>query len=612
MQLITLDFETYYDRKSKYSLSSMGTDEYILDPRFQAIGLSIKVNNGTPMWMSGTHEQIANWMSGFDWANSAVVCHNTLFDGFITTQVFGIKPKLWMDTLAMARAAMPWLVSHSLDAISQHLGLGKKGHEVIAADGKRLEDFGAGDLAAYGNYCCNDVQLTYEIAQRLLPITPALELRLTDMTIRMFTEPVFVGDQAAMQTMYRGEVVRKEELLLLADADRETIMSNDKFAHRLSSLGVRPPRKLSKTTGKETWAFAKTDKEFTALLEHDDGEVQALVAARLGVKTTIAETRALRFLNMARRGPLPVYLNYWGAKTTGRMSGGNGTNWQNLSARGPSAGLRNAVMAPPGHTVVVGDSSNIELRVAMAVAGETAILEMIREGVDLYCEFASRIYGRTITKQDKIERMLGKIAMLSLQYGAGAERFMEMARLEMAKAGIISSLDLEGATNIVQLYRNTYHRIPALWRYCEKTVIPAIYNQDYMKGVDVNGWAITDDLGFSVPGSPGVVYHGLRQEADGWVYTMGRQSVNLYGGKLVENLCQYLARMIVMWQTARINQRYRVALSVHDEAVCVVPDDQVKECEAYMTECLTMAPPWCVGIPLACEVASGPSYGEAK
>jgi DNA polymerase len=612
MQLITLDFETYYDKATKYSLSAMGTDEYILDARFQAIGLSIKVNNGAPMWMSGTHEQIANWLAGFDWGNSAVCCHNTLFDGFIMTQIFGIKPKLWMDTLAMGRAAMPWLASHSLDALAQHLGLGKKGHEVIAADGKRREDFTDSELAAYGGYCSNDVHLTYEIAQKLLPITPALELRIVDMTIRMFTEPTFVGDQKAMHGMYCAEVARKEELLLLADTDRETIMSNDKFAQKLLSLGVTPPKKWSARTGKEAWAFAKTDKAFSALLEHPDTEVQALAAARLGVKTTIAETRALRFFNMSQRGPLPVYLNYWGAKTTGRMSGGNGTNWQNLSARGPSAGLRNAIMAPPGHTVVVGDSSNIELRVAMAVAGEQSVLDLIATGADLYCEFASKIYGRPITKADKIERMLGKIAMLSLQYGAGAERFLEMVRLEMAKAGIKSTLDLEAATNIVQLYRNTYHRVPALWKYCEKTVIPAIYNQDYMKGVDVNGWALTDDLGFSVPGSPGVVYHGLREENGSWMYTMGRLSVGLYGGKLVENLCQYLARMIVMWQTARINQRYRVVLSVHDEAVCVVPDDQVAECEAYMTECLTMAPPWCKGLPLACEVAHGPSYGEAK
>jgi hypothetical protein len=238
---------------------------------------------------------------------------------------------------------------------------------------------------------------------------------------------------------------------------------------------------------------------------------------------------------------------------------------------------------------------------------------MIRQGKDLYCDFGSRIYGRTITKADKIERMLGKIAMLSLQYGAGAERFVEMARIEMAKAGVVSTVDLEEAQHIVGLYRDSFSRIPALWRRCEKVILPAIFNNDYDIAIDVNGWALTDHMGFAVPGSPGVVYSELRMATEGgWEYSMGRTTVNIYGGKVVENLCQYLARMIVMWQTARIHRRYKVALSVHDEAVCVVPEDQVEACKAYMTECLSLAPAWCKGIPLACEVEDGDSYGDAK
>jgi hypothetical protein len=323
MQLITIDFETYYDSKSKYSLSSMATDEYVFDEKFEVIGVAVKVNNGEPMWMSGSMQQIANWLATFDWENSSVLAHNALFDGFILTQVFGIKPKLWMDTLSMARAQFPWLVSHSLDAIAAYLGLGAKGKEVVLANGKRRLDFTPSELEAYGGYCRNDVHLCYEIAQKLLPITAPLELKVIDMTIRMFTEPVFEGDVPLMIDLHAKEVKRKNDLMELAAVDKTTIMSNDKFAARLAELGVRPPTKVSLKTGKMTYAFAKTDKAFTALLEHDNPDVQALVGARLGAKTTIAETRALRFLRMARNGKLPVYLNYWGAKTTGRMSGGN-------------------------------------------------------------------------------------------------------------------------------------------------------------------------------------------------------------------------------------------------------------------------------------------------
>lgn len=613
MQLLTIDFETYYSKKDKYSLSAMPTDAYVLDPRFEVIGVSIKRNDGVPIWMSGTHEQVANWLAGFDWDNSTAIAHNALFDGFILTQVFGIKPKMWMDTLAMARAAFPWLASHSLANVAATMGLGVKGTEVHNADGLRRSDFTDNQLAAYGVYCGNDTQLCYDIAIGLMPQIPLMERFLIDMTVRMFTEPQFVGDVDAMQQMYEGEIARKEALLALAVVDRETIMSNDKFAAKLRSLGVEPPTKVSATTKRVTYAFAKTDKDFSALLEHPDSEVQALVSARLGVKTTIAETRALRFVQMAKRGPLPVYLNYWGAKTTGRFSGGNGTNWQNLSARGPSAGLRNAIKAPKGRKVVVGDSSNIELRVAMMLAGQMDVVEMIRDGVDLYCEFASKIYGRKITKADKIERMLGKIAMLSLQYGAGPERFMEMVRIQMSQAGIASPVDLYQAQNIVYLYRDTYSLIPMLWKYTENVVLPAIYNNDPLIPCDKQGWTLTMNGGFAVPGTPGVKYHNLRKSPDGgWEYTMGKMAVNLYGGKVVENMSQYVARMIVMWQTGRIHLRYPVALSVHDEAVTLPLETEVDACMAYMTECLSMAPQWVSGIPLASEVAVGDSYGEAK
>ena len=205
--------------------------------------------------------------------------------------------------------------------------------------------------------------------------------------------------------------------------------------------------KISPRTGKETFAFAKTDKEFTSMQDHHNPEVAALVQARLGAKTTIAETRALRFLEMANRGPLPVYLNFWGAKTTGRYSGGNKVNWQNLPARGVSAGLRLALKAPTGHKVLVGDSSNIELRTVMALAGQEDALIKIRNGVDMYCDFASKLFNREITKADYAERFLGKTAMLGLQYGAGAERFQEMVRQAAQFMDGVEPISLQRATD---------------------------------------------------------------------------------------------------------------------------------------------------------------------
>ena len=537
LPIITIDMETYYD--AQYSLTKLQTDAYITDPRYETILVSARIDDGPPQWFSGTEEETQVWLLQFDWANSACLCHHTLFDGYILSYRYGIKPKLWMDTKSMAVMLHPYLASYSLANLCKQFGLQDKGNEVHNMLGRSRNSLTQQELQRYAEYCVLDGALTKQLCDQFSPYVPTLELYLIDMTVRMFVEPKLEGDVHLLDQLYQDELARKATAMQLAGVDKDTIMSNDKFAAALIVLGVDPPRKISLKTGKEAWAFAKTDEAFTALQEHDDPAVQALVAARLGVKTTIAETRALRMLETARRGPLPVYLNYWGAKITGRYSGGNQCNWQNLPARGPSAGIRRAIHAPAGHTLVVGDSSNIELRVAMVAAGQDDVVQKLADGHDLYCDFASKMFGRIITKEDERERQLGKIAMLSLQYGAGWAKFQEMVRIQ---TGI--KLSDDEAKNIVGLYRRVHSRVVDMWLHFESVVLPQIAagNPDLI-AVDKHGWVLATGLGFGVGGGPGVQYLNLRKEAgtdrfgrpsQQWVYDMGRKTTKIYGGKCVD------------------------------------------------------------------------------
>jgi hypothetical protein len=319
MSFITIDFETYYDKE--FSLSKLTTEEYIRSPQFEVIGVGVKVLDGETEWASGTHDEIAQFLSEFDWANSLVLAHNTMFDGAILSWRFGIVPKAYADTLSMARALHGLNVGGSLKKLVEMYQLGEKGTEVVNALGKHREDFSPEELSKYGDYCINDVELTYQLFKELMGQGfPKQELKLIDCTLRMFTDPVLELDLPALQAHLQDCVEAREKLLNEGNITREEIMSNKKFAERLKSLGVEPPMKLSPRTEKPTLAFAKTDEAFLALQDHENPDVQALVAARLGTKGTQEETRTQRFIDIAKRGTLPVPIKYYAAHT-GRWGG---------------------------------------------------------------------------------------------------------------------------------------------------------------------------------------------------------------------------------------------------------------------------------------------------
>ncbi len=410
MDIVTIDFETYYDKE--FSLSKMTTEAYIRDPRFEVIGVGIKVNDYPCDWYSGDNP--GKFIKSLDYRKRAILCHNTAFDGAILSWHFGIRPRLWLDTLSMARPAHALTVGGSLAKLAAYYGLGKKGDEVVAALGKRKADFTEAELTQYGQYCINDVNLTKKLFDKLKVGFPSSELLVIDQTLRMYTEPVIELDVPLLEKHL--EEVRARKRMLLSDLSnsvggeqvvQEMLMSNEKFAAYLTRLGVEPPRKTSPTTGKETWAFAKTDKGMTDLLEHPDERVQAAVSARLGVKSTIEETRTESLIGVAGRGKLPVMLNYYGAHT-GRFSGGDKLNLQNLPARGGSNAIRRSLKAPEGYSLIASDSSQIEARMVAYIAGQDDLVEAFSEKRDVYSEFATEVYGRKITKSDKVERFVGK------------------------------------------------------------------------------------------------------------------------------------------------------------------------------------------------------------
>lgn len=410
MDVYTLDFETYYDQD--YSLSKMTTEDYVRDPRFEVIGLAIKKNDKSTKYLNDP-DMIQRLLSHIDFSNAAILAQNTMFDGAILSWRYGVKPKVWFDTMCMGRALHGVETSASLRALAERYGIGEKGFEVHNAKGKRRADFTAEEAKKYGEYCIQDVELTYKLFKIMGAKFPRKELKLIDTTLRMFIDPVLDLDIGLLEQHLEDTRARKDKLLVDAGVqDKKDLMSNPKFADMLRDLGVEPPMKTSPTTGKETYAFAKSDEEFKALQEHEDDRVQTLVAARLGNKSTLEETRTERFIGISKRGLLPVPIRYYAAHT-GRWGGADKINLQNLPSRGPNGKkLKKAIIAPEGHTVVEADSSQIEARVLAWFAGQDDLTAAFARGEDVYVKMAARIYRCEEADVTKDQRFVGKTTIL--------------------------------------------------------------------------------------------------------------------------------------------------------------------------------------------------------
>jgi DNA polymerase I-like protein with 3'-5' exonuclease and polymerase domains len=616
VQLITIDFETFYD--AGFSLSQLTTEEYINNIQFQVIGAAVKIDDGSTKWYPG--EDLTPALASIDWANSMLLCHNTQFDGAILKWVYGHEPSGYLDTLCMARALHGVDAGGSLKALAERYKLGEKGTEVLDAKGKRLEDFEEHELHRYGRYCKNDVKLTYDLFKIISKGFPLPELKLIDITLKMFISPTIRLDSQLLED--RLEDVRAEKKKLLQglmvrlecateEAVRKRLASNPQFAKVLEEFNVPVPMKESLTTGKETYALAKTDEGFLALQEHEDIFVQELCAVRLGTKSTIEESRIERFIDIARRNNtlLPIPLKYYGAHT-GRWAGSDKVNFQNLPSRdAKKKALKNAILPPEGEVIMNVDSSQIEARILVWLAGQHDQTELYREGQDVYCDFATRVYNKTITKKNKTERAVGKTCILGLGYGTGWAKLKGVLKLN---AGI--EVDETESKRLVKLYREINHEVEKLWAECDMALRDmASWPEDraaYYLGA--TKCVIVTPEGLRLPNGLYIYYPELQNDKEerGYTYNSRRGKISIWGGAVVENVVQALARIVIGEQMIEISKKYKPVLTVHDAVVCTAKKEEAEEALNFIMGIMKQAPKWAEGLPITCEGGYADNYGD--
>ena len=616
MQLITIDFETFYD--TGYGLNRLTTEEYIHDIQFQVIGVAIKINDGKTEWYSG--EQVSKALADIAWDDAMLLCHNTQFDGAILKWRYNIEPVGYLDTLCIARAKHGTNAGGSLKALAERYKLGEKGTEVIDAKGLRLEDFPEHQLRQYGAYCKNDVKLTYDLFKIISKDFPMEELKLIDITLKMYISPTLTLDNDLLAKRLVDVKEAKTKLLTsmmdklgvdTVEDVRKVLASNKKFAELLETFSVEVPMKESPRTGKMTFALAKGDEGFLNLCEHENDFIKELCAVRLGTKSTIEESRIERFIDIARRNKntLPIPLKYYGAHT-GRWSGSDKVNFQNLPSRDKNKkALKNAILPPEGHVVINCDSSQIEARVLVWLAGQHDVIEQFRNGEDVYSVFASKVYSKADI--DKTERAVGKTCILGLGYGTGWRKLQNVLKIN---AGVTVS-DQE-SERLVHLYRDVNHEVVKLWKDCDRALADISswpvdkkpYYLDNRKSV------LVTPEGLKLPNGMYIFYPDLEKRmVEGksqYIYKQRRGEVSIWGGAVTENIVQALARIVIGEQMIEISKKYKPVLTVHDAVVCVAPEETKDEALQFIMSEMNKNPEWAPGLPITCEGAYANNYGD--
>ena len=673
-RLVSLDFETFYAQD--YTLSKLSTSEYVRHPQFKAQMMGIKVGHGKtriiPHHRIKAELAKINWSThsllchntqfdGFILSHHYGVHPAFLYDslsmarglhsndigaGLDEVSVFYGGAGKVEGSLEKTKGVLNWpkplfdeMAIYCANDVDEMLRVFKEMLPKMPDDEIHLIDLTC-------RMFCSPV-LKVDIPR----VEKELERELSRRQVLMYAavEPEDWEDAKLLKGKEKLLEGVERDLLII----RRVIGSNEKFADLLRAEGVEPPIKVSpkwmkmntvqrqasidagtEDEDKYVYAFSKDDEKFLALphmcddwgfdrnkpadvklLVEKQERLQALVDVRIAVKSTTNVTRAERFITAGANGmSLPVGYAYYRAHT-GRWGGQNKMNMQNLTRGGE---LRLSILAAKGHQVAVQDSGQIECRVNGWLWGQHDLMQAFRDadagiGRDAYCNFGDSIYGREITKADKVERFVGKVCVLGLGFQMGPAK-LQITFARGALGGPPVYFTLEECKNIVATYRGKNPRIQAGWKICERIIEDMAAGREGSYG-PLNWEANTIWL----PNGMTLKYPDLRKSVgdkgwDEWSYGSSLSGTpirkKIYGGLLCENIVQALARIIVGWQMLQISRKYRVVMTTHDEVVAMPKTAQAKACLAYMAKWMSTPLPWCQDIPLNCEGGFDVNYSK--
>lgn len=528
------------------------------------------------------------------------------------------------------------------------------------------------DLLRLFRYCIQDAETEHALSNRLPELHPT-EQRVWHLDQKMNTRGILADVELA------------KDIIEMAKAHEERLTEELKAITAGAIESISQVAKVAEFCGLPD---VRSDTVAAAL---EAGNLESGVRRVLEIRQSLGRSSVAKYRGILDRacadGRIRGELLYHGA-STGRWTG-RGVQLQNL----PRAGLKEAFvplaistvrdadpvwvdnlfgdpmnlakslirstfMAAPGWELIAADYAQIEARVLLWYAGEEEGLELFRSGADIYCDMASTIYDREITKKDKLERQVGKTAILGLGFGMGGSKFRSTC---LTNAGV--EIDKKFSRKVVKAYRERFAGVPATWYGTEKAAVTALKSKDPVV-FGRNTWRKNGVflqcqlpsgrcLSYPFPAIeivPAWIYPAVDEEQketsvmviaktkdaaqkqamkraeDDDVSIIGppierEKSVltfmahvkgqwvreTTYGGKLVENIVQGTARDVMAAGLLRLKDAgYQPILSVHDEVISEIPRGwgSLEEFERI----LATPPPWAEGLPIAAEGWRGKRY----
>lgn len=541
---------------------------------------------------------------------------------------------------------------------------GKKDLVDVARDAiKFFEDYRA--------YCIHDTEICYAALQYFIKLLPVNEIKFQDMMSRCYLYPRLALDADVLHKEKRRlDKRRLEKVRPVADkyfdgnieTAKEYLRSKRLFGVLLKTMGGVTdqdifdansrdeeidyafiiPTKVSEKTGKVDYAFSLTDESFHKLADLSP-ELREVCDARMEMASSIEHSRTQRFIDSTQWEPkfgLPYKIS---GAATHRLSGEMSLNVQNLSSgrkEGQTTALRDSISSPDdNHTIVVSDSSQIELRITGYMANEKILLDAFTHNQDVYSVTAEMIYAvpwqdinvgrKSGDKRLAHFRTIGKVTSLGGIYGISWSAFMDYA----AVVGGVTLTEDE-AKDIITKFRNAYPALPQFWKLCGKVLDHMLAGGSgyfggptgklffYDGNYQIHGKTVPSIIG---PDGMRLSYYKLckrrREYEDGsvrdnfayWGLKEGRyQWVYIYSSKLTENLGQYLAFALMKWQGLKINEKYPTSLNTHDEWGLLVEDKDLYPAITYVMESMRTVPEWLDGLVVDCECEIGRQYGKCE